>query len=824
VAAIEFDDVTVDPGAFRVLKGGRAVPMEPKAFVALLALMSAPGVLVTKDRLLTEVWPNTFVAPNTLTRVITQLRRALGDDSKTPRYIETVHTRGYRFVGVLRGTEAQPRIPRTERAASSLPHLHVPSPVAALIGRDEEVDRLKSAVSTGRMTTLVGPGGVGKTQLALEAARQAAGRFADGVCFVDLSPYSGADVVPRRVAAVLDMSDPDGAVPDQSDRVAHLLRDRRLLLLLDNCEHVVDGCRALAAVLLRTCTAVSILATSQRPLGVGGESIVLVQPLATPRHQTSPADDLADLENIASVRLFVRRAGSVRPSFALDEAATRRAVADICRRLDGVPLAIEMAAARLNVLGPEQIAARLEDRFALLTDARTTLARHQTLQEAMDWSYQLLPGPERALLQRLSVFAGGWSLEAAESVCGGDEVPRAELLDVIAGLIDRSFVVAEPRADGYRYKLQETIRAYARSLLDRSGGSDLFRARHFEFFSNMARHADSELRGAQQSRWLATLDLEHGNLTAAHDWVMSAPGRRGDAMAFAVALRWYWRCRSRYVEARTWLAAAIAVAPRARKGERARALVALSQIEQGLGSWEAAQAHVTQGLGLITSEQRELRMMALGVLAVVGRERRQRDAAMREALQLAEGTHDPWSNGFAHVTAGLHAARLARHRRAAVHFSAARRLLETTGDRWLIKYAIAYEGFQRHLLGDQAAAAALVASALHIASDLGDRRAMAACLEVFGYIAVSRRRFTLGCRLLGAADSLREVTGVPLVPLWLTSSESARNTLRRTLGRAAAKTWEMGRAAPLQDLIDDATRRLAGRPSSRRSGPRGRER
>lgn len=805
---ITFGDIVVDPKAARVSRDGRTVRLEPKAFAVLLSLLESPGVVLTHEQLLARAWPATFVTPNTLARAVAQLRRALGDNAKTPRYIETVHTRGYRFVASLSESDGRPAT-RPQRPTSARRVSMLPAPLAPLIGREAELERLREGLAVARLLTLTGPPGIGKTQLCLEAARQNAHRFTDGVSVVDFAPYAGEADVPRIVAAALDIVDGPSDGGDHTATVAAAIGDRRELLVLDNCEHVVDRCATLTQVLLRACAGLSILATSQRAMGVAGESVVVVPPLKVPPVGADLSlDNLATIAAIPAVQLLVSRARNVVPSFDLAmRATTVGAVADICRRLDGIPLAIELAAARMNVLSAEQLAARLEDRFALLTTGQRTLARHHTLQAAVDWSYTLLSPAARELLNRVSVFAGGWSLDAVESVCASDDLNGDATVNLLGSLVDSSLVIAEAEGEAYRYSLLETIRSYARAALRRSGRAEDVRAKHSEHFLGLVCRAAPALGGPDQAQWLDTLDRDQANLTAAWEWAVTAPDRGAQALQFAVALQPYWQCRSRFVEAREWLSKALELAPRARPTDRAAALVALAWIDY-LGARPTAATRASDALAALPNDDQSLRAIALAILAGVDADPRHGDRSARKALRAATATSDHRTIGVVRLASGIRASRLRRHDEATRHFGRARRLLTPGGDRWLVKYATIYEGVERHLLGDHTRAAALLASGLAMATALRDRRAVAACLEAFGYIALRLRNSNLACRLLGAAESLREATGVPLAPPWTALNTSARRNLRRRLGRSAARVWQLGTRAPLDVLTDEAIAKL----------------
>jgi predicted ATPase/DNA-binding winged helix-turn-helix (wHTH) protein len=805
VSTFEFDDVVVDAGGFRIFKAGRPLSIEPKAFAVLVALLRRPGDLVGKDQLLTDVWAGTFVTANTLTRLVGQLRRVLGDTTKRPRYIETVHTRGYRFIGRLRtaGDGASPLA--ALRSASTLRATELPSRVTPLVGRDRDLQLLEDKWSTTRLLTLVGPGGVGKTQLALEHARRIAARYRDGVCFVDLAPHGHGTDVAAVVAAAFDLYAAEEV--DGSERLAQALRGRQLLVLLDNCEHLMDSCARLATALLRACPDVHLLATSQRTFRIAGESVVSVAPLTVPPATTDGPADLAALAAIPSVRLFITRAQAARSSFALT-AANAAAVREICRRLDGMPLSIELAAARVNVLNAGEIARRLDDRFNLLSGGKSDVARHQTFTAVMEWSTALLTPAERLLLSRLSVFAGGWSLEAAEAICTDAGLLPEHVFDLMSSLVNKSLVVVDADRDPLRYRLLETVRLYASTELNSGGQDEASRRRHFDYFLELARAADRGLFGPALLTSLDRLDREESNLTAALEWSVSAAAPDVNALELALALRRFWWYRSRYLDARHWLTRALQAMPRSPDAMHGEALIALATAEYGLSRWQEARTHVVDGLSLLPRQQRATRAFGLSVLASVADNSRDAASAERESMQLASKAKDPWLIGYACVAAGLRAAREQRHRRSAQCFARAARNLTATGDRWLIKFASGYEALQHHALGDQRRAAALASNALAIAGELQDRRAIAGCLEILGYVAVKRSAFELAARLLGAADALRDATGIPLSPSWSRLHERASATLARRFPLARA-TWQTGRVAPLGALIDEATTRLA---------------
>ncbi|MET8677214.1 BTAD domain-containing putative transcriptional regulator [Streptomyces sp. NPDC004647] len=442
-------------------------------------------------------------------------------------------------------------------------HSNLPVPLTPLIGRTEALARLSQFLSAARLVTLTGPGGVGKTRLAMAAASTAgADELPDGVWLVEFSGIragTAADLA-QGVASALGIRDdaPSGLLgtgapsPSPAHRLAAVLRDRRALLVLDNCEHVVDAAAELAELLLRTAPGLRILVTSQEPLGLAGEAVFLVEPLRT--------DD--------AVRLFTERAAASAPGFSLDpdasDPADHAAVAEICRRLDGIPLALELAATRVRALGVRELAARLGDRFRILTAGqRGAPARQQTLRAVIDWSWELLSAPERIVLRRLSVHSDGCDLAAAEAVCAGDGVAREEVLDLVTRLVDRSFVVVVEGPTGPRYRLLESVAVYATERLHEMQDVTAVRDRHLRHYLALAEHAESRLRCAGQRSWLARLDAEAGNLRAALDEAVrrAAAGQADEAVRLATALSWWWLLRGRLTEARRSLSALLAAVP-----------------------------------------------------------------------------------------------------------------------------------------------------------------------------------------------------------------------------------------------------------------------
>ncbi|MET8337604.1 BTAD domain-containing putative transcriptional regulator [Streptosporangium canum] len=479
------------------------------------------------------------------------------------------------------------------------PLTNVPSALTDLIGRAEAVGELRSLLKAGRLVTLTGAGGVGKTRLALAIAEQVGQSFPGGVRLVEfgaLAPSSRSPVHPRErratapatevhdvVAEVLGVRDVMTSHPEPlspTERIVHALGDRPTLLVFDNCEHVIEPVAELAERLLKAAPRLRILATSQEPLGITGEHLQAVRPLRLP----APATDLgpAAARRFSAVELFVARSSAAAPGFVLDETNVE-AVVSICRRLDGIPLALEMAATRVRALGVHEVAARLDDRFHLLAaGARGAPVRQRTLRAVIDWSWGLLGEQERAVLRRLAVHPGGCTLAAAEEVCAGDDVDRAEVLDLLARLVDCSLVVMSDGTDGPRYRLLESVTAYCLEHLREADELEEFRLRHRDYYTGLAERAEPRLRGHEQRLWLRRLDAETANLRTA----LEGAARLGDAdraLRLANALTWYWYLRGRIGEAERFLAMALSAGDTAPAATVARATAWLGGIRLLLG-------------------------------------------------------------------------------------------------------------------------------------------------------------------------------------------------------------------------------------------------
>ncbi|MFE6222916.1 BTAD domain-containing putative transcriptional regulator [Streptomyces sp. NPDC057854] len=582
----------------------------------------------------------------------------------------------------------------------AVPAAPVPAALTGLIGRDAAVEELGALLRTGRLVTLTGSGGVGKTRLALAVAARAATAFPGGVRLVELAALDRAadgrretasaevrEAVGRAAGVRDDVPPAPGTDPlPPVDRIARALGEAPVLLVLDNCEHVVEPVAALAARLLAAAPALRILATSQVPLGLTGEHLHEVAPLPRPRPGESL--DPADPGRFGAVELFVARATAAAPGFTLD-AATAGAVAAICRRLDGIPLALEMAATRVRALGVREVADRLDDRFRLLAvGSRDAPARQRTLRSVLDWSWDLLGPGERTVLRRLAVHADGCALDAAEEVTAGVPGPGpdpADVVDLLSRLVDASLVVAAPAGPdgGVRYRLLESVAAYAGERLREAGETEAVRAAHRAHYLRLAERAEPLLRGAAQASWLRRLDDETANLRGALDSAVAA-GDAETALRLATALSWYWRLRGRAAEAERSLAAALAVPGPAPAALRARAAAWLGGVRLASGGSADPLAEY------------------------------------RSALRAYETVHDPLEQARAAWFLGSHLYGIGDAEASAALVDGALARFEELGDRWGTAAALATRSFHAKLRGDFPALLRDGERSLKLFRELGD--------------------------------------------------------------------------------------------------------
>jgi predicted ATPase/class 3 adenylate cyclase/Tfp pilus assembly protein PilF len=612
----------------------------------------------------------------------------------------------------------------------------------SFVGREHDTEQVRAILEHARLVTVTGPGGVGKTRLALHTATSMLTGAGDGVWLVELASLTDPRLVAAAVARAFGVpEDPDQPIVDT---LVAWLRSRRLLIVLDNCEHVVEGCAELVDSILRTCPTVDFLATSRQPLEVEGEHVYRLSPLGLPPDDpTMPSDEATEFE---AVQLFVERARAHQPAFTLD-ALTVQAVTSICRRLEGVPLAIELAAARLRSLSIDTIDARLDDQFRLLTGGhRFALPRQQTLRALVDWSYNLLDDDERALLRTLAVFSGGWTLEAAEAVAAAPDSGELEVLDLLTSLVDKSLVQAESRGSDVRYGMLEIVRQYAEQQLIERGDAAVtgVRRSHRDFYLTVAERARQEMDTGAQRLWLDRLDVEDSNLRTAMQFSFDDAEGAAPALRLLAALCRFWVMRGRAVEGMEQATAVLGRAD-APTAERAAALVAVANLYNRAGDFAGASQLLDEALAVRRQLDDDVGCAeALNDLAWLATRRgdyASARAAGQEALQLADtaeaGAH---LRGRIHATLGDLVERedLLAGR---VHFEQARRYFEEVGDRGASARVLNNLGLIDLSLGDHLASRRALEECLSIFSDLQDAAALPTVLSNLGLIAIEEREF-----------------------------------------------------------------------------------
>jgi predicted ATPase/DNA-binding NarL/FixJ family response regulator len=690
---------------------------------------------------------------------------------------------------------------------------NLPSDLTSFVGRRRELAEVRRLLGESRLVTLTGIGGVGKTRLALRAAAELDRRFPDGVWLVDLAPLRDPALVAQTVAAEL-------GIRDESTRwsvtvLAHYVSDRHLLLLLDNCEHLLDPCAVLADTLLRAARRLRVLVTSRQPLGVPGECTFIVPPLSVPDPDRSSPPTPEALGQAEAVRLLVERASAVAPQFAIAE-DNAEAVTRLVQRLDGIPLALELAAARLRVLSPQQIVDRLDDRYRLLSSgARTARPQQQSLQALIDWSFSLCSAAERTLWARLSVFPRDFDVDAAEEICSGDGLAREGVLDALAGLVDKSVLLVERQGPRVRYRLLETLRAYGRDRLAGSGNEMVLRRRHRDYYRRLAERAGEEWFGPRQVTWTALMQAEYVNVRAALEFCLAEPGEAAAGLdMFSAALGTYWWISGSLAEGRRFLDRVLATQAEPSVG-RARALWVLAWVAINQGDLAAA---VAAGQESRREAQRYddggaygIASMFLGYARMLGGDLSAAEPLFRDALQTG--------GGQAPLVAASALCRLAQlsERRgdvvaATTHYQECVTICETHGESWVRAYALWSWALLAWEHGDTVQATTLARESLRARVTFHDRVGIAQCLEVLGWIATAESAYDRAARLLGAAGSVWKQAGAALFPDLAVFHDRCAAQARRAIGaRAFTEAVRQGAHQTLDDAVAYA---LAEKPEA----------
>ena len=782
----QFGDFELDATTYELTRRGERVRLARQPMDVLLLLAGKAGELVSREEIGRCLWPEELFVDRDagIHSTALKIRRALGDAGRSPLYIETVAGKGYRFVKQV--TRRRHHADAVTEPPHESPHLArhhgLPAELTSFVGRRKELDDLQKLIAASRLLTLIGAGGVGKTRLVVRLATAVVDEFPHGVWMADLSPLSAPDLIAQTLASSVGVREsPNRSVRDS---LIEFLRDRRLLLVVDTCEHLVDACAELTEALLRGAPGLRIVATSREALGVPGEVVYRVPSLAVPATTAEPVSPHS-LAAADATQLFIDRASAADPAFSVSR-DNAPAVANICRRLDGIPLAIELAAARVAVLSPEQIEARLHDRFRLLTGgARTSVARQRTLEATVDWSYQLLSDVERLLLNRLGVFPSSWTLEAAERVCGGDGLDPNEVLDHLCRFAEKSLVVVERDTRGStRYRLLETVRQYARHRLLQNENADPLHRRHFDFFYSRFRDSFTVLRRERQLPRLHQLREEQENVRAALEWAIGSPDLGEQAVEFAGALFWFWTKRGLFEEGKLWLSRALQF--KASRRLRARALMGLAHMHYFQGRLADTAVCTAEALSLSREENDAWNVsFALFFQSLVAFEYGHHDEAVDRAVEARAVATDELQHGGPLLVLANIALSRGDYESAQQLYDQSVDVHRRAGEVWGMSILLAAAAGLRTVRKDFDGARAQATEAISICEELDDPRGLAWSLEVFAGLAAVGGAGEAAARLWGASNALLDRVGGSLVPTIGWIRDRYYQSTREALGDAA---------------------------------------
>lgn len=680
---------------------------------------------------------------------------------------------------------------------------NLPVTLTSFVGREREMSEVGAMLAANRLLTLTGAGGAGKTRLALEVSGGLAASYPHGVWLVELAPLSDGSLLWQEICRVLDVREKPDRSP--SDDLMEALRFRELLLVLDNCEHLVGDVAHLVEKLLVSCPGLGVLATSRETLGVPGEVRYPVPPLALPDPDLPVV--VEEIQSAEAARLFVERASRRGSGFEMTQ-ENARTVAQICRRLDGIPLAIELAAARVGTLSVEHISERLTDSLSLLAGGvRTATPRQKTLRGALDWGHELLEEPERMLFGRLSSFTGGWTLEAAEVVGGGDGIGRSDVLGLLSGLVEKSLVVVvEYGSPSPRYRMLEPIRQYAREKLGESGESGTVLGRHAKHFLTVAEEAEPELVGRDQSLWLSRLDAEYDNIRAALGWSF-ADGKFETGVRLAGSLGEFWELRGLLVEGRGWLETAIGQESPATV--RAKVLFWGGNFAREQGDYERAEALGEENLGIMRELEDGAALAALlydlGLLALYQDEYETSRSRLEEALALQRESGNEVGASLALQALGSGALVRGDYDLAAGYNEEALTLARKTADPIAMIFGLGLGALAAAGRGDHSEAKILRDEGFALALQFGHERLVIHYLHICAVISGAEGHLVRAARLWGATEALRENIGAALSPVESRYFEPYVRAVHETLDETTrGAAWDEGRTMTRKEATDYA--------------------
>src|SRR5919112_1273582 len=719
---------------------------------------------------------------------------------------------------------------------------NLPLARTSFVGRERETLQVKRLLAMTKLLTLTGAGGCGKTRLALKVASDLVEAYPDGAWLVDLAPLAEAELVPQAVAQALGVREQPGQA--LLETLEDALRSRKMLLVVDNCEHLVEAVASLVDTLLDSCPKLRVLATSRETLNAAGE-VAWVVPSLTMPYSRQEAYTPPELEGYESVRLFVERASQLDPFFELT-LRNGQAVAQVCRRLGGIPLAIELAAGRMGMLSAEQLASRLDDFLKLLTGGLTADPRHRTLRATLEWSHELLSEPERVLFGRLSVFAGGWALEAAEEACSGEGIEQDDVLELLSELVDKSLVVAEAGEEEMpRFRMLEPVRQYGQERLQESGTAEWVTEHHAKYYLALAQEAEPELEGADQIRWMDRLEAEHDNLRAVLSWALEG-GEAELGLRLAGALRLFWVGHSHYSEGRRWYEEGLKRGGSVPQQVRANALLgtgffmasqgdlglAIERLEESLalyrqvgdrrgaatclrllgstmfelGDWERAEALLEEGL-VLARESGSIRdtcnaLSTLSYMAACRDDMKRAKTFGEESLTIARKAGDTIAASFASNFLAVTAMLGGDYGRAQTLFEATLEMTRITGNRKGLATALNNLGLVALCQGDYARAAKLSSESLRLSEESLDHQLVTWALDALAAVCAQRGYVGRAARLWGAAEVLREASDFSQPPddkrVLEPFLEAARSRLHEAAFQAA---WEEGRAMTEEQAV-----------------------